>query len=276
MVKLIATDLDNTVLHRGRLVEGTKEAFEKAADNKIEVVVATGRGLSGVPKEIKEIKTVKYAITSNGACIHNIQTGKLIRQYTLSTDTVSILMAIGKEFDCTYEIFVDGQGYVSREYYNDPVKYGMSDTLIDYIHSSRVPLDDLDSFIEKHKGDIANFAYVLKTHELHLAVDAAVSKRCEDVYVTSSDDWWVEVMDAESGKGKGLKHICEYLGIDLADTAAFGDAENDLEMMEYAGYSFAVGNASPECKAKADYICDNCETGGEAKAIEEILLSKGE
>lgn len=272
MIKLIATDLDNTVLHQGCLVPGTKEAFIKAGENGIEVVVATGRGLLGIPNEIREIKNVKYAITSNGACIHNIQTGERIRQYTLSEDTVTKLVDIGNEFNCTYEIFVDGKGYVSMDYYKDPVKYGMSETLTDYIHTYRVPVNDLGAFINSHKGDIENFAFVLKSHELHLAVDKAVSQRCEDVFVTSSDDWWVEVMDAESGKGKGLKHICEFLGIDLKDAAAFGDATNDLEMMEYAGYSFAVGNANDECKACADYICDTCENGGEAKAIENIIL----
>lgn len=271
MVKMIATDLDNTILHHSKLVEGTREAFEKAAEKGIEVVVATGRGLSGVPKEIRDIPTVKYAITSNGACIHNIQTGEALLQYSLTPEAVDILVQIGKEFGCTYEIFVDGQGYVLTDYYNNPVEYGMSDTLIDYIHNSRIPLDDLDAFIEEHKDSIANFAFVLKTHELHLAVEAEVAKRCKGVYVTSSDDWWLEIMDEESGKGKGVKHMAEYLGIALENVAVFGDAENDLEMMEYAGTAYAVGNATAECKAAADYIIDRCECGGVAKAVTEMI-----
>ena len=78
-------------------------------------------------------------------------------------------------------------------------------------------------------------------------------------------------MDAESGKGKGLKHLCDYLGLELSETAVFGDADNDLELFEYAGTAYCMGNGTENAKRASDYVVDTCENGGGAKAIAEIL-----
>lgn len=271
MIKLIATDLDNTVLHNGHLVPGTAEAFTKAAERGIEIVVATGRSFVGITEEVRSVSGIRYAITCNGACINDVRTGGKIMEFTLSKDTVKTLVEIGHKFGATYEIFVDGKGYVSRAYYDNPVLYGIPERLVEYIHFARIPVDDIDGFIEENALSIANFAYVVKDETMHGKVNENVISLAKDVFVTSSDEWWIEVMDKESGKGKGLKHLCEHLGINLSDTAAFGDADNDIEMLEYAGTAYCMGNGSKNAKEVSDYVVDTCANGGVAQTIQEIL-----
>ncbi len=273
MIKLIATDLDNTALNReSHLSSGNRKAFEDAMNKGIEVVIATGRGLFGIPSEFFEIEGIRYAITSNGACIHNIKTGKVLLRYTLSESTAMKLLQIGKKYGAAYEIFVDGKAYVSKEYYADPEKYGMPAFLHDYIISTRHPVDDIDAFIEEHKSLIENFAYVTKNDTMHTGIADEVIATCKDTFVTSSDPQWVEVMSKESGKGKGLLHLCEYLNIDIKDTAAFGDADNDVEMLEYAGLSIAMENGSKACKEASDFVSDFNYNDGVAKGIYDHIL----
>lgn len=270
--KIIATDLDNTALNKeSRLSVGNRKAFEKAIENGIEVVVATGRGLSGIPADILAVEGIKYTLTSNGACFYNIRTGEVLQQFTILPEDAKKLVEIGHRNNATYEIFVGGNAYVSKEYYEDPVSFGMPERLYNYIHNTRKPVEDIDAFISENIGKIENFAFVMGSMEVHRQIEADVAKECAHVFVTSADPQWVEVMSDESGKGKGLKHACEYLGIDLSESVAFGDGDNDVEMLRYAGFSVSVSNGSDLCRQSADFISSSNDSDGVARGISLIL-----
>ena len=61
-------------------------------------------------------------------------------------------------------------------------------------------------------------------------------------------------------------------GLKPEQVMAFGDGENDIEMIEYAGFGVAMGNACPGAKAAADYVAPGNDEDGVAKTIEEFLL----
>ena len=260
--KLVAADLDGTALLDGKLSKVNKDAIQNAIDRGVEFAVCTGRGLFTIPKDFNEIKGLTYAITSNGACIYNIVTGELLRHFALSAKDTKELVEISKAFETALEIFVDGSAYVDQVYYDDPEAYGMPKKLVGYIRSSRNPVPDIYEFINEHLGKIENFAFVTKGEEVHENVMNEVQKKCPDTLVVGSEPQWVEIMHKESGKGKGVKHLAEYLGIDLKDTAAIGDGDNDIEMLEYAGHPIAMGNASQGCKKVAKYVTKDVKEDG--------------
>lgn len=273
MINLIATDLDDTLLNtESRLSSTNREALELAIRNGIEVVIATGRGLSGIPQDLLDVQGIRYAITSNGACIYNIRTGEILRHYTIPATEVKKLVKIGFDNRAAYEIFVGGKAYVSQEYYDDPAAYGMPENRVGYIHSTRIPVEDIDMFIKEHDSEIENFAFVVNSWSVHDRVAIAIKNTCINVFVTSTDMQWVEVMSSECGKGKGLKHLCEYLDVDFVNVAAFGDGDNDVDMMEFAGMSFCVENGSAACKQAADHIVSSNECDGVSRAIKEFIL----
>jgi len=72
-----------------------------------------------------------------------------------------------------------------------------------------------------------------------------------EVYVCRSWDYYLEFMNPQANKGLGLTALCEALGIDIADAAAYGDAENDIPMLSAAGYGAAMKNSPEKVKAKA-------------------------
>ena len=98
------------------------------------------------------------------------------------------------------------------------------------------------------------------------AVDADASLRR-----ASSLPCNVEVTDVSAHKGAGLRWLCGHLGVDVADTVAFGDASNDVTMLEAAGDGVAMANALPEAVAAADHTTASCDDSGVARYLMPLL-----
>lgn len=77
-----------------------------------------------------------------------------------------------------------------------------------------------------------------------------------------------EIMASGISKAKGVQSVMEYYGIDVENTWCFGDSINDMEMMKLCGHAIAMGNAGKAVKECADYVCDDCNHDGIAKALE--------
>ena len=74
-------------------------------------------------------------------------------------------------------------------------------------------------------------------------------------------------MSVEGGKHNAMREILQARGIDLSETMAFGDSENDIEMLRCAQIGVAMGNATPEAKAAADYVTDDEDADGIRNAL---------
>jgi hypothetical protein len=71
---------------------------------------------------------------------------------------------------------------------------------------------------------------------------------------------------------KGVEKACELLGISPAEVVAFGDADNDVKMLEGCGYGIAVGNSSPAAKAAAKYVCQSNHAEGVMEGLRMLDL----
>lgn len=272
MIKLIASDLDGTALNSGKLSLVNKEAIIKATKLGYGFVVSTGRALYAVPKDFYDIDEFEYAITCNGACISNVRTGEVLRRFNVEVEDVKKLVEISRKYDVTFEVFTHGsRGHIDKTYHDDPVKYGMLPGLVNYIRTSRAPEDNIYDYIEKNIDSVDNFAFVTPTKEIHDNIVEDVKRLCPNTLTVISEPQWVEVMNINSGKGKGVKYLAEYLGIDMSEVACIGDGDNDIEMLELAGTSIAMGNASIGCKEIADYVTLDVDSDGVAHAIDNII-----
>lgn len=86
---------------------------------------------------------------------------------------------------------------------------------------------------------------------------------------------FADVFPSGGGKDRGIEAFCAHLGIDRSETIAFGDGENDISMLEYAGVGVAMGGASDNVKAHADYIAETVENDGIARAVEHFAADFG-
>ena len=108
---------------------------------------------------------------------------------------------------------------------------------------------------------------------LQKAVDNLPKEVYEKYTVVRSTPYFLEFLNKEVNKGTGVKLLADHLRVKQEEVMTFGDAENDLDMIVYAGMGVAMANGFEEVKEAANYITDSNEEDGVAKAIEKFVLS---
>lgn len=99
-----------------------------------------------------------------------------------------------------------------------------------------------------------------------------IKKTGEFLSYSKLDNYGYDVYAKDQTKATGIKHLIEYLGIDIKDTYAFGDGHNDKEMIEYCGTGIAMGNAIDKVKQASDYITDDIDNDGIFKALKHFNI----
>lgn len=268
----IALDLDGTTLDpKGNLSEANRTAIEYAISQGVHIIIASGRAFQSLPRSVTEIPGVEYAVTSNGAAVCHIPTGRRLREYVMEEATVhKILELIGDE-EIVYETFVDGQAYADVAYVRDPVRYGASPEAVAYVKETRRFVEDMSAFMKAHAGRLDCMDIVVRDLEIRQRIFEKLDCISEEIYLTSSVEQLVEIADRNAGKASGLRYLKEQLQIPEKHMAAFGNADNDIDMLQYAGYGYAVENASENCRHAADYIVKSNDQDGVAQGIYEFL-----
>ncbi len=93
----------------------------------------------------------------------------------------------------------------------------------------------------------------------------------ERLYIAKSLPYFLELASPAISKGTGLAFVAGHLGFAPEHTVAFGDGENDLELLDWAGFGIAVENAHEGLKARADWICPGAAEEGVAQVLEALL-----
>lgn len=270
--RLLALDLDGTALRSdGSLSEYSKRAFMDAHEAGIHIVVSSGRSFRSLPEEILSLPCMEYAITSNGAVIYDINNKKQLQVFYLKEEAVEELLRIAEEAKVTAEGFINGVPYADFDYVEHPEKFGAGLRAAAYVRRTRRPVSDIFSFLRSHRRELESLDLItcdpLKKEQLR----AWIQREVRDIYLTSSTPMLLEVSDAHGGKASGLRFLAEYLGIPKKETAAFGNAENDLDMMVWAGQGVAVANAPEDVRAQADEVTASNDEDGVGHWIRRYL-----
>lgn len=271
-IKMIALDMDRTTLNaEGKLSEETKRALEYAIEKGVHIVIASGRSFSALPKDVLSVKGIEYAITCNGAEVYCIPESKCLQSFCLSEEAVEIIMRLTESAQATYEGFIKGQAYAAKAYVEDPVKYGAGKKVVDYVKNTRIAKDDIREFLLEHKKELNSMDIIVNDAAEKERILQLLHQEVGNVYITSSVAQLIEISDEKGGKHSGVKFVAELLGIEREQIAAFGDADNDVDMLLYAGVGLAVENASEKCLEAADKVVPHHDREGVAKGIYELL-----
>ena len=269
-IKLLALDLDGTVLRSNNtLSDKVKSAIESANYSGITIAAASGRPFSSMPKEILDMPEFEYYIASNGAAIYD-KNGKKLRSVTLKKKDVIKILKLTEDYDLIWEAFLEGETCTDIRYYNDPMSYGCTAAYVDYVRSSRGTSDDMRGYIYDNRKRLDSVEFVSIDRELREKLRYMIEKNIPTFYVTSSSKNFVEIMDGAATKANGLNFICDLLDIPLENTAAAGNADNDVDMIVEAGLGVAVKNATPKCLNAADILVESNDNDGIAELIEMI------
>ena len=271
-IQLIALDLDRTTLNsQGKLSKANYNALSQAIKNGVHVCIASGIAFDTLPSDVLSVPGIEYAITSNGAAVYNIKTKERIKSYLLTENAIDIIMNICKKYPVTYEAFINGVAYTGKEYIDNPDKFGATQHSIDYVLSTRTLKDDIVGFIYENKNRLDCIDIIVNNDELKNTIINEIKTATNEVYITSSIKQLIEISYKDAGKKSGLEFLSNYLNISRENIAAFGDADNDFDMIKYAGVGIAMENASSHLLEVADYTTLHHDNDGVAYAFKNII-----
>lgn len=267
MYKLIALDMDGTLLTTDKKVSERTEAAIKAAEEKgVKIVLASGRPLLGLNRYLEELDLLKgedYVLSFNGGLVQNTRTAEIVSKVSLKGADLKYIYEISKELNINIHAFSAKDGLITPK----NSKYTEYEAEINGIDIN------IKDFNEVNDEEDIIKVMMIDPQEI---LDPAIEKLPKEIYekysVFKSAPFFLEFTHKEVDKGLGLKRLGEHLGIKQEEIIACGDAGNDLSMVKYAGLGVAMGNAVPEVKEAANYITASNDEDGIAKVIEKFIL----
>lgn len=270
-IRMIALDLDGTTLNQsGQMTAHTVQAIQTACAQGVVVLPATGRPLRGLHASFLEIPGVRYAITSNGGAVWDLQTKQPIFTHPMCRQDTLLAIKIGASFGAFTDVYANGTAYTLAHEFEQLLDTAPPE-LVKYFKVSREKIDAFAPWLETQPHPIEKITMLFANAEARLqAMDALNATGLFEV--TSSIAKNIELNAKQVDKGRALLELAQYLKFPTECVMACGDSGNDLRMLQAAGFSVAMGNASPQIKNIADVITASHEADGVALAIEQYVL----
>lgn len=267
MYKLLAVDMDGTLLNSNRIIsEVNKEAIKKAIKKDVQVVITSGRGLKGLDIFLNEVHLRgenQYLIANNGGTIYRTSDFECIAYKGLKGRDLIKAHALSKEFGLNMIAYTHEGAIAAKE--NELTRFETK-----YV-GNPVKIINFSSDI-KDEDEITKILFS-QTEELLAKKMLELPKEFYSEYnLVKTMPMILEVMDKDCNKGYGVKVLADKLGIKKEEIICIGDQANDIEMITFAGLGIAMGNAIEELKDIAQYITSDNDNDGVAKAIEKFIL----
>lgn len=270
-VKLIALDMDGTTLNeQHKLSEANRHAIEQALQKEIVVTVCTGRSNTELDPVLALFPQLQYFINGNGCKIYDQKNKQTIWSNPVIPSTAKAIYENIKDYPGFIEVYTNDRIYTSKYCYEHAEKY-IPAKFIQLIYDTRTPFANLDTiFTTKWKKPI----YKINIFDSNLSRLKKLYHKCQPlpIQMTSSVGTLLEFNSPTSTKANGLAKLAAKLGIKPGEVMAIGDGDNDISMLEYAGYSVAMANAVEEAKKAAKYQTLSNDENGVAAAINKFAL----
>ncbi|MCL1896147.1 MAG: Cof-type HAD-IIB family hydrolase [Clostridiales bacterium] len=272
-IRLLATDLDGTLFDRSHsLPDENREALAALAEKGVILVAATGRSRTSIPEMLTSLPGIKYLITANGARIYDNTTGDLIYEKYLSVNALEYVHPLLQDKEVMCEAFWDGAPHVEESRYSDARDYGIPRWFSDYFFSTRIPLAGFEAAVHENRHIIENINFVFGREDVQERLRLFLEKRVDLYELTSSFPFNYEIGGVGVSKAAAVAFIVEREGVTADETICFGDNDNDVSMVEYAGIGVAVANAVPRALAAAGFVTGSSEEAGVASALKTLGL----
>lgn len=263
--RLVAVDLDGTLLGPDhRITPRNAAAVQALADRGVVCVIASGRMHEATTRYADEVGLRTPMISYNGGMVRDPV-----------TDDVWLHRAVPRDVAEEVIEFCAVHGH-HLNFYRDNVVYvaERGEWAEFYLRQTGSPM--------RVVGDLRPFEGLSPTKLILIdrpAVTDALLPRFrerfgEAVYITKSNPEYLEFMSPEADKGAALSVVCERLGIAREGTVAFGDGDNDIPMLRWAGLGIAMGHASERVKSAADLVAPAVGADGFAEIVGHTLLAR--
>ncbi|MEO1772325.1 Cof-type HAD-IIB family hydrolase [Candidatus Enterococcus ferrettii] len=269
-MKLAAIDLDGTLLnHLGEIPKKNQEALQTFNQQGGTIVLATGRSILSVKKVFAQLSIDGYVLASNGAYIAKVEKGEttsVLKRFDIPAKTINQAFHLAEQIGVTI--------VASRETQDDRITFDASPVEVDSPYYAQFQLQDssTEELLKKINDGSLNY-FKLAFNDTDVDKLAVLRKMFESAGIPSvyTDIHWLEIMADGVNKGTSLTFLADYLQIDPEEVVAFGDQENDIEMLKVSGVGVAMDNALEPVKAIAQQVTTSNEEAGVAEVLEEYL-----
>jgi len=261
-IKLICSDIDGTLLPDGTM-ECNPELFDvilRLKRHGIHFVAASGRQIVSIEKVFAPIRDQIFYIAENGTYL-----GCYGRELALKAmgpeemeelvhDTHRLMPECEVMVSCPRMAYTDSKNPVFLKWMLEGYCYSM-----------------------EYREDFSKISEPFMKVALYQDhMPEAYKKLARERWggrfqVVTSGDMWIDIMRPDASKGTAVRELQESLFITPEETMAFGDQQNDIEMLRRASYSFAVANALPEAKAAARFLAESNQEDGVLKVLKSLL-----
>jgi Cof subfamily protein (haloacid dehalogenase superfamily) len=217
-----------------------------------------------VRRYLAEAGIEEPVVCYQGAVVAEPVSGRFLRHepipLELARETIEAVVEEGFHLNC----YVDDELYVAEV---TPEARAYADFQQLEIH----PVGDLSRWLERPPTKLVSVG----DPEALDGLEAEMKTRFDGrLYISKSLPFFLEFASPQVTKGTGLAFLAEHLGFAREATVAFGDGENDVELLEWAGYAVAVANAHRRVLDVADFVCPAADEEGVAQVIEAFLDSR--
>ncbi|MBQ6334981.1 MAG: Cof-type HAD-IIB family hydrolase [Erysipelotrichaceae bacterium] len=254
-IKVVFFDIDGTLLsHKtGQVPESTKKALKKLQENGIKIVVATGRDLVEMKKlPIMDLNFDGYLTLNGNICLDKNE--KMFDGNEIDPGEVEILVSIFQAGKIPFVLIGENKRYINF----------VDDTVIRTQEQTHGTIPD----IGEYQGE--------KIYQCLAFVDDGIRQKLDNMLdecmITSWNETGLDIIAKTGGKAAGIQKFLDREGVYRSQTMAFGDGENDLSMLKFAGTGVAMGNGVEHLKESADYVTADIDDDGIEKALEHFGL----
>lgn len=257
--KLFAFDLDGTLLNNKKeLSVNNIIALKEISDTGSIVALASGRIGSSMQQYVNMLKNKVGLLTLNGAVVYKdaFDISTPIFNSPLPAEFADYLIQYAQNKNFGFNYYIDDKLYGLKQTDNSQwYELYFKQTLSEYSFVS-----NFEHFTGKAPSKII---FVGDPEELDEIEEYFRSFWENSIYICRTWDYYLEFLNINANKGSGIEVLANSYNIDVSDVVAFGDAPNDIPMLQKVGLGIAMKNADPEVKSVASRIscCSNDEDG---------------
>ena len=271
-IRLICLDMDGTLLDDDHATVPPRNvaALRAAAERGAAVTIASGRAWSLLQGVNDQLGVTRYAVLSNGAAVLDVATGEWIYRRPMEPNARRTILTLLLDWGLPFEVYCEGENYIQADRTEQVVGSALSPEFAQVLRTCSHFPEDLNAALEGKAVEKIHIFHV-PPRRRQVLLDAV--EACGPLAVTTSFGENMELTAPGVNKGSAVQALCARLGLGPDQVMAFGDAGNDLELLSWASWSFAMANASDEAKAAARYITGTNREGGVGMAVEQYLLN---
>lgn len=275
---IIAVDMDGTLLNsQGQVTKRTTDILQRLLDEGHYVVPSSGRSQKLLPPAVASLKGISYAVLENGAVVWDWKNSCTLERFPMPegmserilSDTERMIRISGKEIRYYVEFFTEGQVYADENDRESLMGSDIPGNFADYMLHDHIFLENFRE--QKSLLDQAEKLNLFFEDQEFGAVIRKEWSNVPELSVTSSVAGNAEFNAKGVNKGNGLLSLMKDLGINREHVVAIGDSDNDLEMLQMAGVSVAMGNAAAHIKEAAVYVTEDNDHEGAAAFLEKFF-----